>query len=254
MKNLITFLSILALLSGCNTSSSEKSVKITGTQALIWSQMSAEAEALYIQGYNVASQIVKESNKISEKPLAVVLDIDETVLDNSPFNVNMVKNGLDYSEDIWADWCERREAIPLPGALAFTRLADSIGIEVFYISNRRIELLDATLDNLQQYGFPNAGSEHVLLKETTSSKDVRRAKVREQYDILLLLGDNLGDFEGIFDDRTNEFGKPAVRKYSEEFGNRFIVFPNPMYGSWERGAFPDGFPSQQEALKALRSY
>ncbi len=229
--------------------------ELTGVQALLWHQQAAETDALYIQGYNVASDRIREYQPgEGDFPPAVVLDIDETVLDNSPFNVDMLRNGYSYSEEKWAVWCELREALPLPGVLQFTKLADSLGIEVFYISNRAATLMDATLDNMQKYGFPNADEAHVLLKTTTSSKDTRRAAVSKNYEIILLLGDNLGDFEGIFDNRAERYGKLAVQEHRERFGRKFIVFPNPIYGGWVNASFPGGMPTEHEVLENLRGY
>jgi 5'-nucleotidase (lipoprotein e(P4) family) len=237
------------------TSSATGKNEILGVQALLWYQQAAETEALYLQGYNVAAERVRDyAHADGDLPLAVVLDIDETVLDNSPFNVELLRKGNSYSEEKWAAWCERREALPLPGALEFTKLSDSLGIALFYVSNRAAGLMDATLDNLQKYGFPNADEEHVMLKTTTSSKDTRRAAIRQNFEIALLLGDNLGDFDGIFEDRTEHYGKPAVQKRKEQFGRKFIVFPNPIYGSWVRGAFPEGMPVESEVLDQLRGY
>ena len=226
-----------------------------GLQALLWTQYAAETEALYLQGYNIATdRILEYTFESGVQPPAVVLDIDETVLDNSPFNVELLRLGTGYSDEKWNEWCERREALPLPGALSFTRLADSLGIEVFYVSNRHESMLEATLDNLEEYNFPYADKDHVLLKSTTSSKDQRRETIEKDFEIILLLGDNLGDFNGIFDNRTIAQGKQAMRDHRESFGRRFIVFPNPIYGSWIRGVFPDGMPSESQVLDVLRGY
>lgn len=252
----ITGLVVIAIVF-CSCNQQEKSVTgdVMGVQALLWSQLSAEAEALYVQAYNISEVILRDS--VAENPgraWAVVLDIDETVLDNSPFDVERKRKGLAYSEEIWGEWCEMREAIALPGALEFITVAEELDVEVFYISNRRDALLGATLDNLRALGFPFADSAHVLLKMETSSKDARRAIVEENHEILLLIGDNLGDFAGVFDDRSNNYGKAEVRKMRDQFGKRFIVLPNPMYGKWERGAFPDGMPEEKEVLNKLRGY
>lgn len=252
---ILTMLVFFILFSSCNLENDRTNESIMGVKTLLWSQFSAEAEALYLQGYNIASRVMKDSSDIKhDKPWAVVLDIDETVLDNSPFDVEKIRAGLSYSEEIWAEWCELREAIAIPGALEFILLAEGLGIEVFYVSNRKENLLEATLVNLNKLNFPFADEAHVMLKKETSSKDARREVIGENYNILLLIGDNLGDFDGIFDDRTKEYGKVAIREMKEEFGSRFIMLPNPMYGSWERGAFPEGMPGEREVLDFLRGY
>lgn len=227
--------------------------EVLGIQSLVWTQFASENSALYLQGYNVATdRLAEELTGKHEMPVAVVLDIDETVLDNSPYNVDLVRKGNGYSDETWNRWCKREEATPLPGALEFTTFAADRGVEVFYVSNRLAETLDATISNLQKYNFPFADSAHVLLKTTTSSKDERRAAIASEHRIVLLLGDNLGDFDGIFDSRGKGMGKASVKRYRDEFGRRFIVFPNAMYGSWEREAFPQGIPSADTALRAMR--
>lgn len=249
------FAALLLVVVGCTDGPKENCKNLMGAQALLWTQYSAEAEALYLQGYHIAEDIVRNYHPSDHQlPPAVVLDIDETVLDNSPFNVNMLQEGFDYSEERWAEWCERREATPLPGAIEFLYLADSLGIEVFYVSNRAGSLMEATIDNMVEYGFPNADTSHLLLKSQTSSKDERRAVIRTDFEIILLLGDNLGDFDGIFDDRSVNDGKQAVHAHSNDFGTRFIIFPNPVYGTWLRGVFPEGKPGEDEILGKLRGY
>jgi len=226
-----------------------------GVQALMWIQYAAEVEALYLQGYNVATEVIR-NYAVDEPglPPAVSLDIDETVLDNSPFNVHLLRTGASYSEELWKEWCMKKDATPVPGALQFVQLAEKLGIEVFYVSNRHISLRDATLENLQKHGFPFADTTHLLLKTSTSSKDLRREKIRKEYDLILLGGDNLGDFDGIFDNRESNNGKQHVGEHAEEFGTRFIVFPNPIYGSWQRALFPAGVPSEEKVLEKLKGY
>jgi len=248
---------IIFFTSSCNQhpGGDQEADDLMGVQAIFWTQYSAEAEALYYQGYNIASNLIMDYERgASGVPPAVILDIDETVLDNSPFNVHLLRQGENYSDKLWAEWCMRVEAQPLPGSVEFTQLADSLGIEVFYISNRQAQLMEVTLQNLKKYGFPFADTAHVLLKTKTSSKDLRRERVRRDHQIILLAGDNLGDFDGIFDDRGDSYGKGDVKDFRESFGTRFIVFPNPMYGRWQRAVFPDGVPAVPDVLKELRGY
>lgn len=225
-------------------------------QAVAWYQHSAEMKAAYIQAFNWAGRILKsEAQAGVALPLAVILDIDETVLDNSPQTVRQILDGEAFSTEMWDEWCSLAQAEPLPGALEFTLQARALGVEVFYISNRGIHLLDVSLKNLKSAGFPNADAEHVLLKTDGSGKDERRAKVRETHDVVLLIGDNLGDFSGIFDERQGGLTSEVVMKNRDMFGYEFIILPNPLYGSWEkpfRGESP--LLTKQNKTEGLRAY
>ncbi len=207
--------------------------------SVLWFQRSAEMRALFIQGYNIASERIAEAVLRGEydKPLAVVADIDETILDNSPFEGWQIENGTGFSDEAWKMWTDREEARPLPGALEFALLADSLGIEIFYVSNRSVEdALGSTINNLKAFGFPFADSSHVLLKSASSSKIERRSRVLETHEIVLLLGDNLADLDGVFERRDINYGFADVDSLADSFGKRFIMLPNPMYGSWSAPA------------------
>ena len=212
-------------------------------QSLTWYQQSAEMKAIYIQSFNWATRILKEKlEQGSAKPFAVVLDIDETVLDNSPQTAQQIIDGFPFSDEMWDEWCRLAKAEPLPGVLEFTQLAAEMGVELFYISNRGIHLLDVTLENLESAGLPYADAEHVLLKTNGSDKDDRRAMVSQYHDVVLLIGDNLGDFSGIFDQRMDGADIENVMANKDLFGFEYILLPNPLYGAWEipfRGDSPE---------------
>ena len=225
-------------------------------QSLTWYQQSAEMKAIYFQSFNWAGMVLMEKlEQESELPMAVVLDIDETVLDNSPQTARQVIDGVPFSKEMWDEWCGLAQAEPLPGVLEFTLKAEAQGVEVFYISNRGIHLLNVTLENLNSAGFPNADAGHVLLKTDSSAKDDRRAKVRQSHNVVLLIGDNLGDFSGIFDTRLNGADSENVLTHRESFGYEYIVLPNPLYGGWEktfRGKSPE--ETRFNKMDALVSY
>jgi 5'-nucleotidase (lipoprotein e(P4) family) len=203
--------------------------------SVLWYQKSAEMKALYYQSFNWAKLRVETDidKNPSDKPKAVIVDIDETMLDNSPFEANCIQTGVGYTSETWKNWTSMMNAKALPGAVEFSHYAQSLGVEVFYISNRSVDEFDETLKNLQNENFAYADSTHLILKTTTSSKTERRNIVKENYEIILLIGDNLGDFSEIFEDRSSNFGFKAVEENKELFGDRFIVLPNPMYGNWE---------------------
>jgi len=205
----------------------------------LWYQRASECRALYYQAFNFAkhSLLANLTDSKNDKPKAVVLDIDETVLDNSPFEAYSIRTGKAFSKELWHEWTAKAAVRPTPGSLESLKFAETKGVETFYISNRTVEETAVTLQNLKALGFPFADEAHILLKTDTSVKTVRRDKVSETHYILILAGDNIGDFDELFEDRSKQFGFETVDVHREEFGKRYIVLPNTMYGSWERVAF-----------------
>jgi 5'-nucleotidase (lipoprotein e(P4) family) len=204
----------------------------------LWYQKSGEMKAIYYQCFNWAKlrvDMVLAENTETRK--AVVVDIDETMLDNSPYEAKCINTGKSYTKETWTEWCSQINAKPLPGAVEFSKYAESKGIEVFYISNRSVDVFDVTLKNLQKENFAFADSAHLLLKSDTRSKKSRRDIVLENHEIILLIGDNLLDFSEIFEDRSINFGFNTIDEKKEDFGTKFIVLPNPMYGDWEKEVF-----------------
>lgn len=204
--------------------------------ATLWYQKSSEMKALYYQCFNwaklrVEMDVLKNPSKLKK---AVVVDIDETMLNNSPFEGKCINTGKSYTSESWSNWTSQINAKALPGAVEFSKFAESKGVEVFYISNRSVDEFDVTLKNLQKENFAFADSAHLLLMTNTSSKTARRDIVKENYEIILLIGDNMGDLSEIFEDRSANFGFDLVDEQRSMFGEKYIVLPNPMYGSWEK--------------------
>ncbi len=242
--------------------------------ATLWTQGSAEFRASAIQAWHQAypalermlearhlSAAAEQLGPFSELPPAIIVDVDETVLDNSSYIARLVSNAAEFDDVSWSAWCKEEAARPIPGARAFLLAAAAKGVTVFYVTNRRVDVREATRNNLVNKGFPmKPGVETVLtLDESvgwTSSKGTRRAFIAKNYRVVLVAGDNLGDFI----DTTR--GSPAdrfkvIRPYRQWWGERWIMLPNPMYGSWEdavlgfeRGLAPD--VKRERKLKALR--
>jgi 5'-nucleotidase (lipoprotein e(P4) family) len=214
----------------------EKNPTEYSTGAVLWQQHSAEYEALCFQAYNIGERRIDEilaENKNPEKPLAVVMDIDETVLDNSAYNATLIANKNSFSKKTWMEWTAIQSADLVPGAKEFIQYARSKGVEVIFISNRMEEELNDTYQNLLDRGVDTIAKENYFLKSTTSSKDERRQVVSDKYEVVLLFGDNLGDFNGVFDKATVIERKKNVANFRPLFGDKLIVLPNPMYGEWE---------------------
>ena len=227
--------------------------------ATLWQQRSAEYKALCFQAYNIAKERLDASLSASVQNPAVVTDIDETILDNSPYNAHQSLKGDLYSDSSWRVWTAKIAADTVPGALTFLKYAASRGVQIFYISNRVEAERSATIANLKKWNFPDADDNHLLLKATTSNKDEKRKLVADQHNVLLLLGDNLGDFSGIFDHKTYEKRNELAEDSSAMFGKRFIVLPNPMYGEWLGALLNYQYQQTKEQrnaalLKWLRTY
>ncbi len=240
MKRILFFLLVVTLiLNSCKQADFDESKSQDHLiMSVLWYQKSAEMKAIYYQSFNWAKLRVDMAleEKGSQK-LAVVVDIDETMLDNSPSEVRSINTGKGFSKETWSDWTSQIKAKALPGAVDFSKYAESKGVDVFYISNRSVDDFAVTLQNLQNENFAFADSSHLLLKSITSSKEPRRNIVKENYEIILLMGDNLLDFSEIFEDRSDNYGFNTVEENKEKFGDIFIVLPNPMYGNWEREIF-----------------
>ena len=224
------------------------------TMAVLYTQKSAEMKALCYQAYNLARlKLDKEVENNSEQTtkLAVIVDIDETVLDNSPYEAKCVLEGINYPE-AWDEWVNLSIAKPIAGSLEFLNYAFSKDVVVFYITNRREKGREGTLKNLKELGFPCADSDHLLMRIKDSGKESRRKEVAENYKIALLIGDNLNDFSEVFEKLSFEERFNITDSLKNEFGKRFIVIPNTMYGEWEGGVYNYDYKisiSQQDSLR-----
>jgi 5'-nucleotidase (lipoprotein e(P4) family) len=208
--------------------------------ASIYQQRAAEYRALCFQAYNMArTRVDMNWRNYHMKPYAIVTDIDETLLDNSPYDAQQALNNLNYDSKTWKEWTAKSICDTVPGAVSFLKYAASKGIDIFYITNREEVERPATLKNLRLYGLPNADNVHLLLKQTTlSSKETRRLGVLKTHKIILLCGDNLPDFDVLYDNNPSEENRKATTdKLMKEFGDRYIILPNPSYDDWEGAIF-----------------
>ena len=225
----LLFMGLLSM-SASRPVSQYAAIKDPRLYATAWFAVSGERQALYIQTYKMAA--LQLSLRSQGRQKAVVADIDETVLDNSQWALRVMLEGKDYP-DYWDQWEQAGVAPAFPGAMEFFQSAASSGMQVFYVSNRSEKNLGALLKNLKASGLPFADSAHVLLKNKTSSKVARRKKIEQDYDITLLLGDNLADFDGVWEDAETSKRHLQVMTNAKNWGKKFIIFPNPMYGSWK---------------------
>ena len=252
--------------------------KPTGTHdnlnAVAWVQTSVEYRAITTQTFRAAADhldaalkeahwdaLVPEERGNEAKGLkpAVVLDVDETVLDNSPYQARLIQDGQDYSDVTWDLWVAEKKAKAVPGVVAFTKAAHARGITVLYISNRATHLKEATIDNLKAVGLP-VKSDDVFLglgtfvqdcEQNGSEKDCRRRLAGQKYRVLMQFGDQLGDFVQVIAN-TPSARAELVSRYTNWFGERWFMLPNPSYGSWEPALFNNAWGSPAGERRNLK--
>ena len=214
-------------------------------QAVLWQQHSAEYRALCEQAYNYARlslDAMLDTISADVSTLAIVTDLDETVIDNSPMNAKMIELDEPYKKSRWIEWGNLASAKAMPGAVEFFKYAASRGVVTYYISNRYAEQVDVTIENLKNLDLPFVDSEHVMLRSETggSGKKSRRDIVEETHTIIMLLGDNLSDFTDLFENQGTERRNAVVDSLRTEFGSRFIMLPNVIYGDWQTNGIYEG--------------
>ncbi len=244
--------------------------------AVAWTQMAIERDLIYIQAYRAAQdqlafalrdthwEALPEGERKTPlkgiRKTAIIVDIDETVLDNSPYQARLVRDGRDFNEFTWAEWCREEVAAPIPGALEFTRFAASKGVTVFYLSNRARDLREATISNLRKEGFPIADDEDVFLglgtivsgcEQNGSEKGCRRELISRSYRVLMQVGDQLGDFIDVLAN-TPSGRRDAIEPYMDWIGRRWFVLPNPTYGSWEPALFNNNWSAPAEERRRTK--
>jgi 5'-nucleotidase (lipoprotein e(P4) family) len=255
----ISFLVLLFSLSGTAVLAQSAGAKADNTYieaATLWQQASGEARALEYQTYVLARMLLDRDlrNRRIKMRRAIVVDVDETILDNSRYQGMLIKKGVNYPEG-WTDWCNRAEATPIPGALDFLKYANSRGVRVFYVTNRKVAEKDGTARNLKNLGFPEVNDETLLVRTDTKndSKEPRRQSVKSRYHLVLLMGDNLNDFSDIFEkSKTVATRLDATEKNRSQFGTHFIVLPNAMYGDWENSIYEYNFKLSSEEKQTKR--
>ena len=230
------------------------------TGGTLYMQKAAEYRALAYQAYNLArwqldadldkNNIKKLSKSERKRPRAVMVDIDETVLDNSPAQAKGIVDAAPFNLKDWYAWGEMRKAKGIPGAVDFLNYATSRGVKVFYASNRDEVQKQATMDNLKGIGLRDVTPENVMLREKESSKDARKVFIEKNYRLVLLIGDNLDDFSSTFEKRSIEDRFAEADKFRDIWGKRFIVIPDAMYGTWENAIY--GYEHLNSEQKAER--
>lgn len=228
---------------------------------VLWQQTSAEYRALCYQAFAAATTELNciPKKRFRKERLALITDLDETILDNSYFEAMSIRKGRSYSAVAWKEWTNLSKATAVPGAVEFLQWAKQKGVSIFYISNRDTSELGTTIANLRALQLPDADSAHCLFMQKVSSKEIRRQQVMQDYRVVMLMGDNLNDFTTAFEKGSIESRFSATDQAKNEWGKKFIVLPNATYGEWENALYNyqrNMTEQQQESLRLglLRGY
>ena len=268
MKKWVAGLSLMFLFASCGTAdvATDSNYSNNTLYSTLWIQTAAEYEALTYQAYNTSERLLpvaledsswtaslEQGDAYAGLPPAIILDVDETVLDNSFYEARGILDNTGFDPDTWNSWVREMEAEAIKGAVELTTQANEMGITVFYITNRSADVQAATEQNLRDEGFPVA--EGAVMSNGgrpnwTSAKTERRQLVASNHRVLMLFGDDLNDFvpaRGISIDQR----KQLVEDHRDKWGYKWFVFPNPNYGSWERALY-SGEEQTDEELQQSR--
>ncbi len=217
---------------------------------VLYMQKAGEYRALAYQAFNLArwqldadldkTNVKKLAKGERNRPRAIVVDIDETVLDNSPAQAYAIKNRTPFNVKDWYAWGDMRKAKAIPGGVDFLNYAVYRGVKVFFVTNRDEVQKQATIDNLVNVGFKDVSAENVILRTSESSKEARRLAIAAKYRIVLLMGDNLDDHSNVFEKKSVSDRFAEVDRAKDMFGKRYIMLPNAIYGTWENALYDYG--------------
>ncbi|MCG7994262.1 MAG: hypothetical protein JAZ06_02415 [Candidatus Thiodiazotropha taylori] len=265
-KIIVVSLSVVMMLSaGCAT----QRVTHERLHGVLWSQTSVEHSIAVNQAFSVAkenaekalidsswSAALEQTEGYENLKPAVIVDVDETVLDNSPFQARLVSKGIDYDHALWEAWVNESNAKAMPGAKEFIQHIKEKGIKVFYVTNRVIE--QPTVENIRKELDPSVTSDDVLCKKEKpgwgSDKSSRRELIAKDYRILLLIGDDYNDF-AFLDKVSPEERIEKSMKHIKHWGKKWILIANPLYGNWEKALYKyDNKMPDEQKLKEKYKY
>jgi 5'-nucleotidase (lipoprotein e(P4) family) len=222
---------------GCATTHTQFTPTVTASftppAELKWFRTAAEREAGYAQAYRYATELVTRAAAATRDPWAVVLDADETVLDNSEYQDRVARSAKGFQPSTWNAWVQEKKAVAFPPARQFIAFVRERGGRVAIVTNRGESVCKETRENLRDQGIDadavlcapaGVGDKQLRFDQVASGAPFRDHRPVQ---VLLFVGDNIQDCPG----QTQAQYDPAL------FGNRCIVLPNPMYGSWTRNEY-----------------
>jgi len=219
-----------------------------------WQTTSKEYRYLTSETYKGATDALK-SKTLPTTPWVVVMDVDETVLDNSQYQVTVEKNGAGYSSKTWSEWVASEKATLVPGVKSFIKTVFEQGGKLALFTNRNREQDNHTWNNLKALGIPVSPDNTCVMGrvdadktaidgiKVINDKDLRRQQITNgsascympnnsrtslfpALKIIMQVGDNIEDFSGITQEEAD------INALLPRAKDELILLPNPMYGSW----------------------
>ena len=267
MKSLKPILFLLITVTNVHSFASEKdkSFQEQSMLSVLYVQTSTEFAANNIQTFNNASKALdialqdntwtaalEQKGNFASKIPAIIVDVDETVLDNSSFQSRTILSGLSYPNG-WAKWVNESKATAVEGVYEFLHYANDNNVKIFYVTNRLETFREPTIKNLKRLGLPFDDNKNTLLMrvdENVRDKTERRRNIADDYRIVLLVGDQLTDFISTKEAYVfHSDRKKLAKKYSDMWGSKWFMITNPTYGRWELSIYDQMPKSEDEAIQ-----
>jgi 5'-nucleotidase (lipoprotein e(P4) family) len=246
----------LSSIAGCDTDNDSPASRNALLWAVAWKQTAAEYRALCYQAYNFARMRLElELASDHRKPLAVITDVDDTVLHACSYWGHLVEIDRDFFDDgIWDQWIPRNLVTAVPGAREFFNYCEENGVEVFYVTSRDQgeSSFEFALQHLRELRLPFADEDHLTVFRDSSDKSPARERIGESHDVVLLIGDNLNDYKRDYYVTDIDERLALMDRDRDDYGRKFIVLPNPTDGHWVRAIFGESEPkATAENLRLL---
>jgi len=242
---------------GQNAASSDRDIENNLMMAMAWKQTAAEFRALYHQGFNIARmrvEIALAQKQDGSLPLAIISDVDETLLLANDYWGYLIDQGQDFFDDAsWDRWVEENRAVASPGALEFLNFCVTNGVEIFYVTNRDQgeTTVQLAIENLSAVGFPVVDEAHLRVLRESSNKEVVQRQIREDFAVVALLGDNLNDFARRYYSTDVDQRMSLMEQDRRRYGLDYILFPNPTDGHWIRAIFGESEPPASDENRGI---
>ena len=248
-------------LSSAPSAAQDEAVADSISNPLLWAmaykQTAAEFYALCHQAYNLARMRIDHvlaDRHAADRPLAVITDMDNTILHALSYWGYLINEGRDFFDDaIWDEWLPNNLITAVPGANDFFNYCESKGVEVFYVTNRNQgeRTFEYALAHLRHLEFPYANDENLFVFRETSDKSHARRKIEETHDVALMLGDNLNDYRRDYYVKSVDERMALMERDRDDWGRKFILIPNPTDGHWVRAIFGDSEPAPTDENRRI---